>query len=89
MSKICTSVEQSTLEVNEVGSDYMAGYVAGYKAAKEGCLEPYLLGFKSGKERTIEKACEWLEENAQFYCWSEKDKNEMIEDFRKAMEDET
>lgn len=33
-------------------------YVAGYKAAKEECLEPYQLGFNNGKERTIDKACE-------------------------------
>lgn len=42
-----------TLEVSGVGD-----YVAGYKAAKEECLEPYQLGFNNGKERTIDKACE-------------------------------
>jgi hypothetical protein len=52
-------------------------------------LDAIEYGLEKGKEEMLEKAIEWLEENAGSYLlypFCEYDKGSLIEDFRKAME---
>lgn len=66
--------------------DYCINSIADYD---NGIREGFIAGANWQKEQMIDKACEWLNENSWNYILGDIFKeDEMIEDFRKAMEAE-
>ena len=59
----------------------------------EYCLRDYIKGATEQKAIDIEKACEWIKENFEYYVDVEVSSyytygDKFVDDFRKAMEDE-
>lgn len=76
-------IEKAAMQVGGVHPDWDA-------------LECFRVGYKEGAKwadkTMIDKACEWLKENIWVYinyegCSGEELENDVIEDFRKAMEE--
>ena len=87
--------------IEERAKEYSLKDFDGYYTGREKAMEEgYIAGATEQKAIDIEKACEWLEENARDYAcatircpYGEEEEiicdvhREIVEDFRKAMEE--
>ena len=80
-------------EIEQQAEEYRQPYRdGGYRLSSKDVRDAFEEGAEWADKTMIEKACEWLKENIWVYinyegCSGEELENDVIEDFRKAMEE--